>query len=501
MASDAHRSPQPLPRPLIVGLLLLVALFLGGCQLFGRGGEEQPTEPTPLNNLPPEWTQIEIKEPSGPFSLFSSSTTWQQIDIDDDSDTEFLLFYTYDNSVKDGFDGPVGGVIFDSQTTSAFATGLPPLPLPMQPTGGYIPYRLLPSYVRGQQGTFLAPPSGDTEENTAVTFFQIQRESHPPQETAAGGQATDANPEGADSAEAGNGDNGATGKNDELVLTDGETVLTFAWWRNAFEGYGVTQVLGPAGFRNINGDLSLKEWSESPNEITTLDALYPLYSMLDERSHTEGVDFADPARTNLCRVFRYKREFPDEQPPGIGGQVYQSDIRFKPTNRGIQFCDRTPLHPFYPEGVVVKYLLAGPEGDEREALLWAGLSEQDRQSILQKTNFNPDKDRIQRIETRTYIDYPENYRTVRSPFLVDSRNLMTQVCAEVEPIKEEGGSRLLYFSLLHSRPNIEATKTITVTPTTDDGEHASDRLWVVYVDDASDWGAANCIELIGMDGE
>lgn len=494
MASDAHRSSQPLLRLPIIGLLLLAALLLGGCQLFGRG-QEQPIEPTPLNNLPPEWTKIEVKTSSGRFSLGSKSAPWQPVNIDDDTEPEFLLLYTYDNSKDGALDGPVGGVIFDSQPTSAFVTGQPPLPLPIQPMGGYIPYHLLPSYVNGQQGAFIGPPSRDAETNTPIKIFQVQREHVPTQEGASGGQeasplASDANAD----------ENAGVNKNSELVLTDSKTVLTFAWWRNEFDGYGVTQVRGPAGFRNINSKQSLSDWRENPEEITVLDALYPLYGLLDPAPRPEKVDYADPGRSNLCRVFRYNRRYADDQPPGIGGSTGQDDIHFDATNMGIQFCDSPPVHPFYPEGVVVKYLSA-TDSKERQSLLWAGLSEQDRESLLQRTHFDSANERIERIETRTNIDYPEDYRTVRSPFLTDTRHLMTQVCAEVQSITDEGNKpRLLYFSLLHSRPNIDATDAITAT-TTSDGEHASDRLWIVYVDDASDWGAANCIELIGMDGE
>jgi hypothetical protein len=490
MASNPHRSPQLLHRLPIIGLFLLAALLMGGC----RSREKAPTEPTPLNAVPPEWTVIEVKE-SGRFSFFSSPSPWQSINIDDDDDVEFLLLYTYDNSAEGKFDGPVGGAIFDGQSTSAFAIGRPPLPLPLQPTGGYIPYRLLPSYVSGQQGAFIGPPSRNAETSTPIRIFQVQRKSAPQQEAESNGQEVSPVDNSANADE-----NADANKNDELVLTDSKTVLTFAWWRNEFDGYGVTQVRGPAGFRNINGEDSLSKWIENPIAIADLDALYPLYGALDKTARPPDVDYADPARANLCRTFHYKRGPAGERPSGVGGQVYRSDIQFNASNLGIEFCGPTPVHPFYPEGVVVKYLRATDRKDQ-QALLWAGLSEQDQSSILKKTYFDPAKERIEHIETRTNIDYPEDYRTVRSPFLVDARHLMTQVCAKVEPLNDGGGgSRLLYFSLLHSRPNIDVTKPMTAT-TTSDEEHASDRLWIAYMDDASDWGAANCAELIALDNK
>lgn len=469
---SASRRSQPFRLLLIGAILLLVTLATSAC---GSGNEEDLSQPDLLRSLPEEWTVIEVAEPAR-FQLFKSPSPWQAINIDGDLDTEYLVLYTYDNSTSGAADGPKGGLIYDLQDTSESITGQPPRPSPLQPSTEYERYRLLPSYWRGMQGAFLALPGNPESVSTAVTKHLVHRTGNAAQQSSSA----------------------SADQVDELVLIGNRSVLTFIWWRNQFDGYGVTQLFGPDGFRNINGEGEssvLSAWAEQPVEIEKIDALYPIYGNLDPIG-PPAIDFADIGRSVLCRTIRYLREPVAYQSTTVTGPAYQSDIQYVSRDMGIQFCDHTPVHPFYPEGVVVKYLRASDSGD-RNALLWPFLDQVEKDIIIERTPFNPDQDRVEHVETRTSIDYPQSYRTNQPPALVNTRQLTTQVCAEVLSISgDDSGRKLFYFSLIHSAPSVD-----TATPPTGDAPRASDQLWISYVDDATEWGAADCVELIALNAE
>ena len=104
-------------------------------------------------------------------------------------------------------------------------------PVALQPFGYYKPYRLLPSYWAytfggGMGQGFVAPPG----QGASVVPVVV---------TADGGN----------------------GPPVELVLRGGTTHLTFVWWKNQAEGYGVTQLYAPGGFEGINWD----NWARPPS--------------------------------------------------------------------------------------------------------------------------------------------------------------------------------------------------------------------------------------------
>ena len=87
--------------------------------------------------------------------LFRQPNTWQSINIDGDDAPEYLLFFTYDND-------QVGAVIYDEQIGSTQTTSPTPVPVPNQPSGLYVPYRLEPDYWAGAGSVGYIAPVGTT---------------------------------------------------------------------------------------------------------------------------------------------------------------------------------------------------------------------------------------------------------------------------------------------------------------------------------------------------
>ena len=142
-----------------LSLIACAALWLlSGC--FSQ--RTQTTGPQLDDILPAGWTPMEF---SG-GGLFRRGTTWQNISIDGDDAPEYLLFYTYDN-------GQVGAVIYDEQIGSTETTSPTPVPVPNQPSGLFVPYRLEPDYWEGAGSVgYIAPPGTTADE---IIFLQVQR--------------------------------------------------------------------------------------------------------------------------------------------------------------------------------------------------------------------------------------------------------------------------------------------------------------------------------------
>lgn len=457
----------------ILVILGLVVLLIGIRACYGVA---PPVEPEILNSLPVEWSVITATSATSVLS-FTPPTPWREVNIDGDPDIEYLLLYAYDNSSNDpeseAADGPVGGLIYDLQDTSEFVTGQPARPIPLQPSGFYVPYRLLPSYWHGLDGAFIgAPGSGPN-----VQMYEIPRT--PPT--------------------VGESITGSGQGNTELVLTANDNTLTFVWWRNLFDGYGATQLIGTAGFREINGEWnSLADWAQSSTVIKKIDALFPIYGELGLAGVRTTIDYADIGRSLLCRVTQYQREDTEFYSSPVAGPVYQTDIEYIARERGIQFCRQAPAHPFYPEGMIVKYLLAKP--DSRDELLWDGLTEAQTARILNTTTFDAESEWIENVETRANIDYPESFRTTHPPSLVETRRLPTQVCVEIQKVaSDDSGRRLLYFSLLNTPPTVDENAS---QPEADAvSVRVSDRLWITDLVDATDWRVDSCAELVALDAQ
>ncbi|MBI3958303.1 MAG: hypothetical protein HY328_05790 [Chloroflexi bacterium] len=293
------------------GFLVCLAfpLLLAGCSQ----GED------PLNIdlraiLPTEWVAV---------------GQWTPINIDADGEPEYLLFYTYDASTTadgEAIAGPIGGVIYDSQTPSSVpaseADARPPAPW-LQP------YTLLPSYWRGAGYGFVAPPKATPPHAFEVkrvlpdevknSYFTVLAAQQIP------GAAATATP-------------AVLPANDELVVYGGEsaiggvTHISIFWWSNTREGYGGTQIAA-------SGGLKVEKWDggESRSPIRQVRARYP-----------------ENDRSQLCKESLWTRYLdPDYTSPG----AFRPAVYYREGPRKLIFCYGIPETPFYPEAVVLAWLL------------------------------------------------------------------------------------------------------------------------------------------------
>ena len=249
----------------------------------------------------------------------------QEVNIDGDGATEYLLFFIYDPiggtapSTSRFFfrntpqpRGPIGAVIYDAQVITGTTTS--ERVSPDRPTNALVPYAILPSYRRGAGQGFIAEPA----QSDAVAAYPVSYRAL--------GQVVGTTTSAAA---------------DTLVFLGGETYLTFAWWQTRADGYGVTQLYAPGGFESaLYSGFNWEAWRDNPQPIQQIIGVHPLHD-----------------RNLLCRRFRYDL---DRATSGASGPPADGrSIRYQRSDLGLYFCDGTPAHPFYPEGVVLAYLLAG----------------------------------------------------------------------------------------------------------------------------------------------
>ncbi len=296
--------------------MLCMLILLSACE---------PPEPSPELNidlgmiLPEEWKAV---------------STWESINIDADAEEEYLLFYRYDASTTadgEGIDGPIGAVIYDSQT---------PIGMPEEsddssrpPAPWLQPYALLPNYWQGAGFGFVAPPrqTGRPEwsvvrredpRETENRYFEVLAEQMP---ASVSGQAVGEAPS-------------ELPAHDELIVYGGNspiggpTYISIFWWSTISEGYGSTQISAPGG-------LQVEEWDGAANSspMRTVRARYPQYD-----------------RSLLCKESRFERRLdPNFTSPG----AFRAAIYYEEGPRKLIFCYGIPQSPFYPEAVVLAYLL------------------------------------------------------------------------------------------------------------------------------------------------
>ena len=295
----------------IRGLLLslLFPLLFAGCS---QGQEQLNIDLRAI--LPAEWVAV---------------GTWTPVNIDADDEQEYLLFYTYDASATaDGASiaGPIGGVIYDSQTPASVpaseADARPPAPW-LQP------YTLLPSYWRGAGYGFVAPPQAQPP-----SFFEVKRvqpdevlntyfETLAAQQT--GGTAATPAP-------------ATLPANDELVVyggysaIGGVTHISIFWWSSPREGYGSTQIAASGGLKVVKWD-----GGENRSPIRQVRARY-----------------AEEDRSQLCKESIWTRTLdPDYTSPG----AFRPAVYYVEGPLRLIFCYGIPNTPFYPEAVVLAWLL------------------------------------------------------------------------------------------------------------------------------------------------
>lgn len=344
-----------------VSLLFFVALLLSGCQVLRT---EAPLPVDLRNVIPAYWTPIgELRE----------------VSIDGDADIEYIMFYHYDDGVShengNALDGPIGAVIFDLQIDSGNVLGPEPkelVPIPNQPSAFYVPHRILPNYWPATGNRFYAVPGAaffpvgyyiaEPEDAQDIRIVQIQRD---------GSSIVD--------------DPNTVA--DEMIIYGGDTHITMTWWENAFDSYGVSHLYAPGGFRNFKWD-----GAAATTPIESVQGAFPLHD-----------------RSRICRNFLYTRA-KDAENKVKAPDTTKTAVRYVVSELGVDFCDGTPAHPFYPEGVVLAYLL---DADRRGNWVMAKDENDTKAKARQRidrainfTKFGSESERIQNLRTASIIPYP-----------------------------------------------------------------------------------------------
>ena len=234
-----------------------------------------------------------------------------EISIDNDATIEYLIFFTYDSTADaagNAQPGPIGALIYDPLPNTPLTTTVA-MTNSMQGINSLTRFQVLPSYWLGGGDSFVAEP----EDATALEYFIADY------------SATDAN--------------GLTATRKELVVRGGASHLTFIWWNAAQQEYGATQIHAPGGFSQQLW-ATLRSAGLAPEEVSVLAPLHD--------------------RNLFCRHLLYRR---DAAMPlafvtdGAGGVHNDNVIHFISFNTGLTFCHGLPTHPFYPEGVVLAWLI------------------------------------------------------------------------------------------------------------------------------------------------
>lgn len=299
-----HRYFNRFPLWLRVAILCLPLLLVQCATL-----QQEEAAALPLDDaLPASWTALRDV---------------QEVNIDGDGAAEYLLFFTYDAlgaapstswffAERSIPRGPIGAVIYDAQVITGTATA--ERVSPDKPTNALVPYAILPSYRRAAgQGFVAAPTQGEGVQAYPVSYRSLAQTASTAADTLiffAGGAGAD-------------------------------TYLTFAWWQNRADGYGVTQLYAPGGFETaLYTTFDWAQWQRNPQPIQTLIAVHPLHD-----------------RNLLCRRIQYQLSGANDTTTTSASEA--PPIHYQRTDLGLHFCAGTPAHPFYPEGVVLAYLLEG----------------------------------------------------------------------------------------------------------------------------------------------
>ncbi|RLT37664.1 MAG: hypothetical protein DWI57_13445 [Chloroflexi bacterium] len=368
-----------------------IPFLLAGCSRAG-----QPELNIDLSAiLPTEWKAV---------------GNWTPINIDADSEQEYLLFYTYDASTtadNTAIAGPIGGVIYDSQTPASVpaneADSRPPAPW-LQP------YTLLPSYWRGAGYGFVAPPKADPPtalevkrvlpEEVANNYFEVLASQQ------ISGAAATAPPT-------------TLPANDELIVYGGNsaiggvTHISVFWWSSPREGYGSTQIAASGGLKVIKWDGGT---DRSP--IREVRARY-----------------AEEDRSQLCKESTFTRYLdPDYTSTG----AFRPAVYYVEGPRKLIFCYGIPETPFYPEAVVLAWLL-DPTG-HREMVV------AEQREIVARA--------LENFSRVSALQYHQTVDAIGPIQIAGSAPLQTKVWASlVYPVETSAGAgeetRLYEFTLEH----------------------------------------------------
>ena len=281
---------------IVLGLILFLAIILFGARgtlpfqlsIFGQAEPEPPINLASEQIHPRLWKIISRKP--------------DPINIDGDEDTEWLVFYRYDN-------GNIGGVVYDPQTVPL---GMSSVPLPDQPATFLVPYQLLPDYQWYKDSGYLG--DDDVEFRTADS---MKGEAQP--------------------------------ASDRLLVrglrNNYVTRFSSFWWIDSKFGYGGSHI-STRGWLSLSHEFphDWQVWKDKRNfpDITTVWAWEPL----GDRSY-------------LCQRHRWQlNPNPDPDSGEAEGRFDYFAARFqRDASNDITFCSgAVPEEPAYPEGQVLAYI-------------------------------------------------------------------------------------------------------------------------------------------------
>lgn len=319
---SVHRSALARHGQMALVVLLGALLLLTGCNR--QADDSYPPAPDLLDTLPADWVVI-------PYT----QDTWLQVNIDDDTQVEYLLFYTYSNQTPDTLSGPVGASIFDLQNNAKLVPRARTVSMPFQPSGSFVPYRILPNYWQGSGTGFIAP-SGRQDFLTVTPIARAQERTVPlPTPTPEPGTTPTPGPTPTVAL--------TSVPVQELMIEDDGTAITVVWWRNLIDGYGAANVHAEEGFKG-----KVYEDDDTTAPLIRFNGYHPFHD-----------------RSELCYVTLYERTYLTETitlPSGEKVEKPTVNIFFDESPLGIQYCGNPPSAPFYPEAFVLSYFFDAESG-------------------------------------------------------------------------------------------------------------------------------------------
>lgn len=347
-------------------MLFVVGLLLVGCV---RPNATTVEATLPLeNSLPASWLPLD---------------NVTRINLDQDPIPEYLLFFTYD-----GANGPVGAVIYDNRRGGTIGeTDGERVDQSNRPTASLMPYPLLPSYRTYAGEGFLAEPT--QKDNLSVHAIRFR-----------------ADPEETESTEVLDGDALTI-----LADTRNVTYITFVWWKPTASSpdvdgvYGIQQIYAPDHFESAPFQrFDWEAWRANPQPIEEIISVHPVHD-----------------RNLLC--YRRKHVLVSPTPEQIAGSGPIGELHYQEINLGLDFCNGRPAAPFYPEGVVLAYLLGN------DTLLADDLDAETAQ-------------RFATVAQPSTVVYPTNLASYKAVINLADREQTIQVCAEVLRPGREYAERL-----------------------------------------------------------
>jgi hypothetical protein len=185
----------------------------------------------------------------------------------------------------------------------------------------FIPYSLLPSYRPETGQGFIAEPA----QREAIDVYPVRFQRTATTTAADGDEQEVVRP------------------NDALAILGGTTYLTWVWWQPQQDSYGITQLYAPGHFEAaLFQPYNWESWRAAPAPIREIIAVHPLHD-----------------RSLLCRRQHYLLVAPTAELLATDAPLER--VAYRAIDLGLHFCNGVPTAPFYPEAVVLAYLLGGEQ--------------------------------------------------------------------------------------------------------------------------------------------